>query len=178
MNNMKRLMMLMAMLVPMALAAQKSPVDKLFEKYANQKGFTTVNISGKLLGFAGKMDTGDPETSKMLSNLTGIRILTVEDESITGKLDFYNELEDGGFSENNTYESLMDVTEDDQIVRFYARDAGGGKFSELLLIVGGDDNTLISIRGLIDPENIGKITGALDIDAKDIKVDVQKGGEK
>jgi hypothetical protein len=163
-SNMKRLMMLIAVLVPLALVAQKSPVDKLFDKYANQKGFTTVNISGKLLGFAGKLDTGDPETSKMLNNLSGIRILSVEDESVTGKLDFYEELEKDGFFKNNNYESLMDVTESDQIVRFYAREAGEGKFSELLLVVGGEDNTLISIRGLIDPENIGKITGALDVD--------------
>ncbi len=169
---MKRLMMCMAMLVPLALAAQKSPVDKLFEKYANQKGFTTVNISGKLLGFAGKLDTDNPETSKMLSNLTGIRILSAEDESITGKLDFYKELENEGFFKDNHYESLMDVTESEEVVRFFARDAGGGKFSELLLVVGGNDNTLISIRGLIDPENIGKITGALDVD---LDVDVKTG---
>ncbi len=163
----------MAMLVPLVLAAQKSPVDKLFEKYANQKGFTTVNISGKLLGFAGKLDVGDPETGKMLNNLTGIRILTVEDDGLNKKVDFYQELDNEGFFRNNTYESLMDVTEDNQIVRFYAREAEGGKFSELLLVVGGkDDNTLISIRGLIDPENIGKITGALDID-----VDVKKGNK-
>jgi len=168
---MKRWIVFMAMLVPLVLAAQKSPVDKLFEKYANQKGFTTVNISGKLLGFAGKLDVGDPETGKMLNNLTGIRILTVEDDELNRKVDFYQELDNEGFFRNNTYESLMDVTEDNQIVRFYAREAEGGKFSELLLVVGGkDDNTLISIRGLIDPENIGKITGALDID-----VDVKKG---
>ena len=58
----------------------------------------------------------------------------------------------------------MEVTEKDEVVRFFARDAGGGKFSELLLVVGGDDNALISIRGIIDPDNIGKITGALNID--------------
>jgi len=44
---MKRWIVFMAMLVPLVLAAQKSPVDKLFEKYANQKGFTTVTISSK-----------------------------------------------------------------------------------------------------------------------------------
>lgn len=163
---MKRCMLLMAMLVPMVLAAQKSPVDKLFEKYANQKGFMTVNISGKLLGMAGKLDTTNPETDKMLTNLSGIRILSVDDEALNKHLDFYKELEGEGFFRNNGYESLMDVTEDDQVVRFYAKDAGGGKISELLLVVGGEDNTLISIRGLIDPENIGKITGALDIDVK------------
>jgi hypothetical protein len=172
---MRRLMIVMALLVPLALAAQKSPVDKLFEKYANQKGFTTVNISGKLLGFAGKMDNGNPETSKMLANLTGIRILSVDEDENPQKLDFYKELESSGFFRNNNYESLMEVTESNQVVRFYAQDGGGGKFSELLLVVGGEDNTLISIRGLIDPENIGKITGALDIKAVDINVDVNSG---
>jgi hypothetical protein len=49
-------------------------------------------------------------------------------------------------------------------VRFLARDAGNGKISDLLLVVGGDDNTLISISGVIDPANIAKITNALDID--------------
>lgn len=170
---MKRLTMFMALLVPLVLAAQKSPVDKLFEKYANQKGFTTVNISGKLLSFAGKLDSGDPDTGKMLHDLSSIRILSVDDESIAGKVNFYDEMEGDGFFKNNGYESLMDVTENDQVVRFYAREAGGGKFSELLLVVGGkDDNTLISIRGLIDPENIGKITGALDVN---VDVDVKKG---
>jgi hypothetical protein len=109
----------------------------------------------------------------MLNNLTGIRILSVDDEEVTGKVNFFEEMEGDGFFKNNGYESLMDVTESDQVVRFYAREASGGKFSELLLVVGGkDDNTLISIRGLIDPENIGKITGALDVD---VKVDVKKG---
>lgn len=170
---MKRWMMVVAMLVPMVLAAQKSPVDKLFEKYANQKGFTTVNISGKLLGMAGKMDTGNPETSKMLSGLSGIRILSVDDEVLNKQLDFYKELESTGFFKNSGFESLMDVTEENQVVRFFSKDAGGGKISELLLVVGGKDNILISIRGLIDPENIGKITGALNIE-----VNTGDSGEK
>ena len=43
---MKRFILILALVLPMAVLAQKTPVDKLFEKYANQKGFTTVNISG------------------------------------------------------------------------------------------------------------------------------------
>ena len=70
---MKKLVLMLAVLLPMAVLAQKTPVDKLFEKYANQKGFTTVNISGKLLGFASQMETGDKATSDMLSSLNGIR---------------------------------------------------------------------------------------------------------
>lgn len=167
---MKRLILILAVVLPMAVLAQKTPVDKLFEKYANQKGFTTVNISGKLLGFAGQMDTGDKNTSEMLSQLKGIRILSVEDDELNKSVDFYTELDNDGFFKNNDYEVLMEVTEDDEVVRFLAKDGGNGKFSDLLLVVGGDDNALISISGIIDPENIGKITGALNMDLQDIDV--------
>jgi hypothetical protein len=168
---MKKLVLIIAVLLPLAVLAQKTPVDKLFEKYANQKGFTTVNISGKLLGFASQLETGDKATTDMLSSLSGIRVLTVEDAELNKTLDFYAELEKDGFFKNNGYEVLMEVTEPDEVVRFLAKDAGNGKISDLLLVVGGDENTLISISGIIDPESIGKITKAMNIDVG--KVDVK-----
>ena len=161
---MKKLILLLAILLPLAVVAQKTAVDKLFEKYANKEGFTTVNISGKLLGFASNIETGDKSTSEMLSKLTGIRILSVDDKSLTGELDFYAELKKDGFFNNNDFEVLMEVTNENEVVRFLAKNAENGKLSDLILVVGGDDNTLISISGMIDPENIGKITQSLDID--------------
>src|SRR5210317_1534814 len=108
---MKKLILILAVVLPMAVLAQKNPVDKLFNKYANQKGFTTVNISGKLLGFASQLETGDEETSKMLSGLSGIRILSVEDDELNKKIDFYKELDGDGFFKDHKYEVLMEVTE-------------------------------------------------------------------
>ena len=161
--------LILALLLPLAVRAQKTPVDKLFEKYANQKGFTTVNISGKLLGFASQIESGDKATSDLLAGLKGIRVLTAEDPELNKTLDFYAELEKDGFFKNNGYEVLMEVTEPNEVVRFLAKDAGNGKISDLLLVVGGDDNTLISISGIINPEDISKITGAMNInvDGKD-----------
>jgi hypothetical protein len=161
---MKRILILAALLLPLIGLAQNGPVDKLFEKYANKEGITTVRISGALLGFASKMDKGDTPESQLLSGLDGIRILSVEDSELNKELNFYKELEKDGFFKNHDYEVLMEVTEDNEIVRFFGKNAGEGKLSELLLIVGGNENALISIEGIIDPENIGKITSALDID--------------
>ena len=167
---MKKLVLIIAFALPLAVMAQKTPVDKLFEKYANQKGFTTVNISGKLLGFAAQIETGDEETSNMLSGLKGIRVLTVEDEELNKKIDFFKELDNDGFFKNNNFEVLMEVTEDDEVVRFLAKDAGNGKISDLLLVVGGNDNALISISGIINPESIGKITKAMNIDVGNVDI--------
>lgn len=161
---MKKIILVLAMVLPLAVLAQKTPVDRLFDKYANQKGFTTVNISGKLLAFASQLDTGEDATNDMLSGLKGIRILSVDDKELNKTLNFYEELEKDGFFKTNNFEVLMEVTEKDEVVRFLARDAGNGKISDLLLVVGGKDNTLISISGIIDPANIGKITKAMNID--------------
>lgn len=160
---MKKLILIITIILPLAVLGQRSPVDKLFDKYANKEGFTTVNISGKLLGLASQVDSASKATNEMLSKLTGIRILTVEDEQVTGKLDFFEELNKEGFFDNKEFEVLMEVTEKDEVVRFFAKDNGKGKFSDLILVIGGDDNALISISGLIDPENIGKITKELNI---------------
>jgi hypothetical protein len=152
------------MLIPLlGIAQDNSPIDKLFNKYANKEGFSTVNISGKLLSFASKMDDSNSKEAAMMEKISGIRILTVENKDLNKGLNFYKELEADGFFKNNTYESLMEVTENNEIVRFYGRDGGKGKLSELLLVIGGDENTLISIRGVIDPNDIAKITGSLDI---------------
>lgn len=169
---MKKLILIIAVVLPMAVLAQKTPVDKLFEKYANQKGFTTVSISGKLLAFGSQVETGNDDVSELLSSLKGIRVLSVEDDELNKKLDFYAELDKDGFFKNNDFEVLMEVTEDDEVVRFLAKDAGNGKISDLLLVVGGDDNALISISGLIDPASISKITRSLDIDLGDMDIDV------
>lgn len=164
---MKRIFLTLVMLIPLLVLAQgNSPVDKLFNKYANKDGFTTVNISGKLLSFASQFDDSKSKETEMLAKLSGIRILSVENKDLNKGLNFYKELEADGFFKNNNYEVLMEVTNKDEVVRFFGRAGDKGKLSELLLVVGGDDNTLISIRGVIDPDDIGKITGSLNMDIK------------
>jgi hypothetical protein len=164
---MKRIFITLVLLIPLMVMAQDgSPNDKLFNKYANKEGFTTVNISGKLLSFASKLDDSKSDEASMLEKISGIRILSVEDKELNKGLNFYKELDADGFFKNNKYESLMEVTDKDQVVRFYGRSGEKGKLSELLLVVGGNDNTLISIRGVINPDDISKLTGSLDLGVK------------
>ncbi len=164
---MKRLLITLALFIPIIVMAQDgSPIDKLFNKYANRDGFTTVNISGALLNLAGKFSDDKNSEASALEKISGIRILSVDDKSLNKGLNFYKELEADGFFANNKYETLMEVTDKNEVVRFYGRKSEKGKLSELLLVIGGDDNTLISIRGVIDPSDIGKITGSLNLDVK------------
>lgn len=161
---MKRLLITLILIIPMlGMAQSNSAIDRLFNKYAHKDGFTTVNISGKLLKFAGKLNDSKSAEADMLGKINGIRILTSEDKEVNKTLNFYKELEADGLFKNNNYEVLMEVTEKDEVVRFYGKSGENGTLSDLLLLVGGDDNSLISISGIIDPKDIGKITGSLNL---------------
>jgi hypothetical protein len=163
---MKRLFITLALLVPMmGMAQNNKQIDKLFRKYANREGITCLNlgyIPVKLSGFACKI-TGHSEEAELLKNINGISILAVDDKRLNESLNFYKELQADGFFRYNNYEMLMEVTEKDQVVRFYGRSGKNGTLSDLLLVVGGKDNTLISIRGSINPKDIGKISGSQDL---------------
>jgi hypothetical protein len=164
---MKKIVMTFVLLIPLWVMAQdNSPIDKLFNKYANKDGFTTVNISGRLLSLANSFADKKEDEIEMLNKISGIRVLSVEDSIMNQKLNFYKELEADGFFKNNKYEVLMEVTDKNEVVRFYGRSGSNGKLSELLLVVGGSSNTLISIRGVINPEDIGKLTGSLNMGIK------------
>lgn len=161
---MKKLVLIVVLLIPLWVMAQdNSPIDKLFNKYANKEGFTTVNISGKLLSLANSFADKKEDEIEILNKISGIRVLSVEDSIMNQKLNFYKELDADGFFRNNKYEVLMEVTDKNEVVRFYGRSGSNGKLSELLLVVGGSSNTLISIRGVINPEDIGKLTGSLNM---------------
>lgn len=164
---MKKLVLILVLLIPLWVMAQdNSPIDKLFNKYANKEGFTTVNISGKLLSLANSFADKKDDELEILNKISGIRVLSVEDSIMNQKLNFYKELDADGFFRNNKYEVLMEVTDKNEVVRFYGRSGSNGKLSELLLVVGGSSNTLISIRGVINPEDIGKLTGSLNMGIK------------
>ena len=171
---MKKLFLILAVVLPMAVLAQKTPVDKLFDKYANQDGITTVNLTEQLLQLLSQFDSGDESTNNVLSGLKGIRILSIEDEELNKKIDFYTELGKEDFFKNNKYEPLMEVTEDNEIIRLMAKNINAGKLTDLILVVSGDENTLIYIKGTVNLKDIGKITKAANIDLGDIDFNKNK----
>ena len=166
----KVVVLLLCSMITVTLAAQVSPVDKLFDKYAGQEGYTMVYITKYMFSMFAQLndkesDKDAEELGKVLGKLDNIKILAVDDEaSIKGKVNFYDEI----MKElpRNEYNELMVVKEKDSDVVFLAREVKG-VIVELLLIAGGtsnSDNVLISIQGVIDLENIAKISKGLGIE--------------
>ncbi|TKG96932.1 DUF4252 domain-containing protein [Puteibacter caeruleilacunae] len=162
---MKKIIILIIAILPLVGLAQNSPIDKLFDKYAGTDGITSVNISGKLLSLAAQFESEDKEAQDLMQSISGIRILAVDNEELNKELNFYKDLEKANFFKDakGKYELLMDVNEANDKVKFFIRENSNGRMSELLLIVGGSDNALISIRGNISMESIAKLGNGMNI---------------
>ena len=141
--------------IPLFAISQTSPVDKLFEKYSGEEGFTSVYISKYMFELFAHIDSEDEdfqEFEEIVSQLTGIKILVSEGYSAAG-INFYDEIiNEIPISE---YKELMVVKEKDQDFKFLIKETDG-IISELLMIGGGEENMLLSIQGNIDLKSISK----------------------
>jgi len=158
------ILMLLTLMISVSAMSQKDPVDRIFDKYSGQEGYTTVYISSKMFSLFAEIDPDDQELQDMMNGLKSIRILASDDsdESVGEGINFYKEVMKDLAVEK--YEELMVVKDGNQDLKFLIREESG-KIVELLLVGGGDgDNVLISIRGIIDMKNIGKIGKALDVE--------------
>jgi len=148
--------------LPMIASAQESPMDKLFDKYSGEEGFTSVNISSQMFKLLAKIDSEDDEEIKdfnnVVSELTGMRILSyTEDDGAGKKSEFYDEIIKN--LPKKVYSELMVVKEKGKDVTFYIRELENGKIGELLMIVNEDHNTvLLSFKGMIDLDNISIVS--------------------
>ncbi|UCH13961.1 MAG: DUF4252 domain-containing protein [Bacteroidales bacterium] len=144
------------------LNAQSDPVSKIFNQYAEEEGFTTVNISPGMFKMLAKIDPDDKDLQK-ISELKEVRILTQEGKEGRYKdVNFYEEIYNQ--LDKSLYKEVMVVKEADEHVNMLVRE-DNGVISEFLMIVTSDDeNVLINIKGDIDLAEIDRITGGINLD--------------
>jgi hypothetical protein len=155
--------------MPLLLNAQ-SPIDKVFEKYAGQDGFTSVNISKEMfqmfmqMGQGDSKDTNMVEMKKMMEQLTGLKVLTFTFDStkIVRAVSVFNEF--AGVFPAGSYKELMTINEGRQNIRFMTKQDASGKINEMVMLM--KDKTevaVLSLTGVIDLSTVSKLSKGMNI---------------
>jgi len=144
----------LALLIPLFAFSQQSAVDKLFEKYGGKDGFTTVSINKGMFDMLNEMDPED-EDLKALSQIEYVKVLAVEDEEKIKGLNFYDEIMSSLNVEE--YEELMTVKQSDQDVKILVKQTGS-IIQELLIVVGGEDNAMVYVKGNIQLKDLSGLS--------------------
>jgi len=161
-HTMKRII-LSGVLIILTLTAfsQQSAVDKVFDKYSGQEGYTTVFISSFMFNLLNSLEVDDPEYNEFRKATSGINSIKILTQDGDGSASFGKELLN--MLPRSEYKEMMVVKDQEEEVLFLARE-NGGKISEFLLIVsGGGNDALIAIQGDIDLESISSIASGLDM---------------
>ncbi len=146
------------LLVPLMLTAQTKSIDKLFKKYYGKEGFTTVLITQDMFEVIANMEEEKGEFEGTLGKIKRVRVIAQEDEADVAAVNFMEELKGVEFDD---YKELVVVREADQEVMVLAKEEDG-RLSELLVLVGGEDNVLVSVEGnftMKDLEALGELEG-------------------
>jgi len=159
---MKKLIAVAGLMMVMTGAFAQDAISKFFSKYQTDETFSQVTVSSKMFGLFTNMEAETAEDKEVLdaiSKLKGLRILAKEDARNARAL--YKE----AFTliPMKEYEELMSVRDKDKDMKFLIKESGG-KISELLMIMGGNEQFMVlSLFGEIDLKQVSRIGKKMDV---------------
>ena len=155
------------LLLPLLVNAQKSPIDELFDKYYGKDGFTTVLVTQDMFEVISNMESEEGELEGTLGKIKRVRVIAQDDDSgvkVEG-VNFMEELKGADFDD---YKELVVVKDSEQEVLVLARE-DNGKLIEFLVVVGGEDNVLVSVEGKFTMEDLEALSDLEGLDSlKDV----------
>ena len=142
-----------------SLFAQPAGFDRLYYQYKGEEGVIALKIPGFVMRLAGSIADLDRDEKELLRSLRSVTVLTIEEEHLYPNVNFTDEINLSKL--DNNYKLLMEVHEDDEDVYIAAREKNG-KLRDLIVVVGGDENVLVHVRGRMDSdllENLAEVAG-------------------
>lgn len=151
----KFIIICLAALVPLLAAAQAptTSFDRLFRKLSGVSGYTTLEITNDMLKLMNKDNGGD---NQAFNNIESIRVVAADKASEEFLKEIVRLTED-----EYEYSHMTTVNEEGQRTELYYHKPVSRKDTPeyILVIYGPRENTVISILGYLDIQNISGLSG-------------------
>ncbi len=145
--------------VGVSLYAQPAGIDRLYYSYKGEEGVVSLRIPGFVMKLAGSIADLDREEKQLLRSLRSVTVLTIKETDLYPGVNFTEEVNlshiKGG------YHLLLEVHDGTEDVIIAAREKRG-KITDLIIVVGGDENVLVHVRGRMNSnllENLAEVAG-------------------
>ena len=143
------------------LFAQPAGFDRLYYEYKGEEGVVALRVPGIVMKLAGSIADLDREEKALLRSLRSVTVLTIEEDHLYPGVNFTEEVNlshmKGG------YKMLLEVHDGNEDVLIAAREKNG-KLRDLIVVVGGDENVLVHVRGRMDSDLLENLAGVAGVD--------------
>ncbi|QGY46909.1 DUF4252 domain-containing protein [Maribellus comscasis] len=139
-----------ALLILSSCSGYDPGVSEAFMKYRLKEGVTTITVPGWVIRMASRFGDLDKEEREILQSIDKVRVLTVENEDLNARINLHEEFYNG-INRKRDYEELLVIHENDEDVTIFGK-MDDNVIKEMVILVGGDDNVLVYLKGEIKPE--------------------------
>ena len=152
----------------------QSPIDKIYEKYSGQDGFTAVNFTKEMFQMIQQLSIGDSSDADIknakhiVDQLSGVKVLMYNFDSLSvlKAVSLYNEF--SGVYSSSSYKELMTIQEGRQFIKFLTKYGANDKISEFVMLMKDKNEVgVISLTGNIDLASISKMSKFMNIKGMD-----------
>lgn len=148
---MKKMSLILVVALFLFTSCEYNPgVSEAFTKYRFKDGVTTISVPGWVIGLAANIGEMDDDERELLQSIDKVRILVVEDETLNREINLHQEFS-SKINRKNKYEELLTVNDKNENITIYGI-MDEEVITEMVILVGGDDNALIYVRGEISPD--------------------------
>ena len=149
--KMKKIVLLFAGLLFLMVSCSYEPgVSEAFNKYRFKDGVTTITVPGWAIRLIAGLNDLDETDREILDSIDKVKVIAVEDEDLNARINLHDEFYKR-ISEQDKYEELMVVRKEDENVTIFGV-MDDDVIKEMLILVGGDDNAMVYIKGEISPD--------------------------
>jgi len=160
---MKRAIITLALfLTGIGLFAQSYDINRLYATYRGEDGVVAFTIPGFLCRFAAAVGDLDHEEEILLRSIRSVKILVVENPEINRRVNFVDEIRH--VKPESGYHTLLRVSEEDEDVLILGKKKKGC-LRDLVIIVGGEENVIVSLRGRMNTDLLYALSGVTGIEA-------------
>jgi hypothetical protein len=144
-----------------SLYAQPAGFDRLYYEYKGEEGVVALRVPGFVMKLAASMADLDREEKALLKSLRSVSVLTIEEDHLYPGVNFTEEINLSNMK--GGYKMLLEVHDGDEDVIIAAREKNG-KMRDLIVVVGGDDNVLVHVRGRMDSDLLENLAGVAGVE--------------
>jgi hypothetical protein len=149
----------LTLLFSISLFAQPAGYHRIYNTYKGEEGVTSIRVPGCLMKFAGMCAGLDHDERELVRCLKSVSVLTIDDMHLYPGVNFAEEMDHTRMK--GEYKLLLEVHDGDEDVIIAAREKRG-KITDLIIVVGGEDNTLVHVRGRMKSDllkDLAKVSG-------------------
>lgn len=141
-------------------------VDRLFDKYQEVEGVTTIKIAKPMFGMLSSLDLGDAELDQikpLLSKITGLKVFIAEKpqegNSAKGQQLAQINKDIRSYLSSLNYSEIMSMNSNGAKIKFLSAEEKDGVLDDLLLSIdnGKEESILIKLDGKLSMNDINRI---------------------